>query len=114
MMMECENCPIRQLCDEVDDCYDEGHVDYKLLEKIYMKGKEDGIKEANLNNNVKCGNRVRKLTAAAEARIRVNERKKVLDEVIEIARAEIDFENQAEQIRFVEFMEEMKKEKNNG
>lgn len=34
-----------------------------------------------------------------------------IDEVIKIARAEIDFENQAEQKRFVEFMEQLKEQK---
>lgn len=82
----------------------------EALRKAYEKGKADGIKEANADHNVECGDHVRQLTAADEARIRVNERKKVLDEVIKIAREEIDFENQAEQIRFVEFMEEMKEE----
>lgn len=34
-----------------------------------------------------------------------------IDEVIKIARAEIDFQNQAEQKRFVEFMESLKEQK---
>ena len=34
-----------------------------------------------------------------------------IDEVIKIARAEIDFENQAEQKRFVEFMKSLKEQK---
>ena len=34
-----------------------------------------------------------------------------IDDVIKLARAEIDFESQAEQIRFVEFMESLKEEK---
>lgn len=32
-----------------------------------------------------------------------------IDEVIRLARAEIDFESQAEQKRFVDFMEQLKK-----
>lgn len=35
-----------------------------------------------------------------------------IDEVILLARAEIDFESQAEQKRFVEFMEQMKEQNN--
>lgn len=35
-----------------------------------------------------------------------------IDDVIKLARAEIDFESQAEQKRFVEFMESLKEKKN--
>lgn len=35
-----------------------------------------------------------------------------IDECISLARAEIDFESQAEQKRFVEFMEQLKEQKN--
>lgn len=43
---KCGNCPIRQLCDEVDDCYDDyGNLDHELLAKIYTKGREDVIGE---------------------------------------------------------------------
>ena len=38
-------------------------------------------------------------------------REETIDEVIKIARAEIDFENQEEQKRFVEFMKSLKEQK---
>ena len=40
--------------------------------------------------------------------IRTDERAKTIDEVIALARAEIDFVSQAEQKRFVEFMKALK------
>lgn len=43
--------------------------------------------------------------------IRADERTKTIDDVITLARAEIDFVNQAEQARFVEFMEALKEQK---
>ena len=36
------------------------------------------------------------------------------DDCIALARAEIDFESQSEQKRFVEFMEQLKEQKNDG
>lgn len=54
------------------------------LKETYEKGKKDGIAEANLNHNIECGDCARQITTADEARIRADERKKVIEKIREL------------------------------
>lgn len=56
----------------------------------------------------KCDELLNKWLDEYEAQVRAE----IIDEVITLARAEIDFESQAEQKRFVEFMEHLREQKN--
>ena len=53
----------------------------EALKETYKKGKADGIAEANADHNVECGDCVRQITTADEARIRADERRKTIDEL---------------------------------
>lgn len=77
----------------------------KLIDKAYKKGRADERAKVLNYASFDFGRDLREL----ERQIRAD----AIDEVIEIARAEIDFESQAEKKRFVEFMEQLK-EQNNG
>lgn len=58
---------------------------------------------------------VRKLLDSIDCNLEKHDAKvraDAIDEVIALARAEIDFESQAEQKRFVEFMEQIKEQNN--
>ena len=66
-----------------DDFYDMDKPE-EALQKAYKKGRKDGRAEANLDHSVECGDCVRQITAADEARIRADERKKVIDKIREL------------------------------
>lgn len=62
---KCENCPIKDECDEVDNFreekFDSGAFDHELLAKIYTKGKEEAftqiimyLNDASLAQSGKC------------------------------------------------------------
>lgn len=62
----------------------------EALKKAYEKGKEDGIAEANLKHNIECGDCARQIAAADEARIRADEREKVISEMLSKLRPCVD------------------------
>lgn len=43
-----------------------------VKQEAYEQGKADGIREANINHNIECGDCVRQITAADEERIRAD------------------------------------------
>ena len=73
----------------------------KGFDEGYEQGRADAERE--FQNSDYWNDYLAKVIADAKA--------EVIEEVIRLARAEIDFESQAEQKRFVEFMEQLKEQK---